>query len=46
MAKRYGFTTRVVRQDGVDLPGTMDYSDSRVNVAVKDDIVTEIVSLG
>jgi hypothetical protein len=46
MAKRYGFTTRVIRQDGVDLPGTMDYSDSRVNVAVKDDIVTEIVSLG
>ena len=29
----YGFTTRVIRQDGVDLPGTMDYSDSRVNVA-------------
>lgn len=45
-AKRYGFTTRVARQDGVDLSVTMDYSDSRVNVAVKDDIVVEILSLG
>ncbi len=40
----YGFTTRVARQDGVDQPMTMDYSDSRVNVAVEGDIVTEIVS--
>jgi hypothetical protein len=46
VAKRYGFTTRVARQDGVDLAVTMDYSDSRVNVAVKDDIVTEILSFG
>ena len=35
-----------LRQDGVDLPVTMDYSDTRVNVAVKDDIVTEILSIG
>jgi hypothetical protein len=45
-AERFGFATRVARQDGVDLPVTMDYSDSRVNVAVKDDIVVEIMSIG
>ena len=45
-AKQYGYTTRVSRQDGVDLPGTMDYSDSRVNVEVKDDIVVGIMSFG
>ena len=46
IAKRYGFTTRVARQDGVDLEMTMDYSEERVNVAVKDDVVTEILSIG
>jgi hypothetical protein len=46
VAKRYGFTTRVVRQDGVDLAGTADFSESRVNVAVEGDVVTEIVSIG
>jgi hypothetical protein len=46
VAKRYGFTTRVVRQDGVDLAGTADFSESRVNVAVESDVVTEIVSIG
>ncbi|HWM20795.1 MAG TPA: hypothetical protein VNO51_13970, partial [Ilumatobacteraceae bacterium] len=46
VAKRYGYTTRVSRQDGVDLPGTMDYNDSRVNVEVKDDIVIAIMSFG
>ncbi len=45
-ALRYGFATRVARQDGVDLSVTMDYSDSRVNVAVKGDIVAEIISIG
>jgi hypothetical protein len=46
VAKRYGYTTRVSRQDGVDLPGTMDYNDSRVNVEVKGDIVIAIMSFG
>jgi hypothetical protein len=46
IAKRYGFTTRVARQDGVDQSMTMDYSESRVNVAVEGDVVTEIVSIG
>jgi hypothetical protein len=46
VAKRYGFTTRVVRQDGVDLAVTDDFSESRVNVAVEADVVSEIVSIG
>jgi hypothetical protein len=46
IATRYGFTTRVARQDGVDQPMTMDYSESRVNVAVEGDVVTEIISIG
>ena len=46
LAKEYGFSVRVVRQDGVDQPVTDDFSDSRVNVAVEGDVVTAIVSIG
>jgi hypothetical protein len=45
-AEAVGYTFRVVREDGVDLPATADFNDWRVNVAVKDGIVTEIVSIG
>ena len=46
-----GLTLRVVRRDGEDLPGTMDFVEERVNVAVEtqDDgteVVTEVVSTG
>ncbi|HEX3089481.1 MAG TPA: hypothetical protein VHQ23_12560, partial [Ilumatobacteraceae bacterium] len=41
-----GWSVRVVRQDGVDLPITADFSDTRFNVAVKGDIVSEIVDIG
>ncbi len=46
-----GFTLRVVRRDGADLPGTLDFVENRVNVAVEtqDDgteVVTEVVSTG
>jgi beta-lactam-binding protein with PASTA domain len=46
-----GLTLRVVRRDGEDLPGTMDFVETRVNVAVEtqDDgteVVTEVVSTG
>ena len=46
-----GLTLRVVRRDGEDLPGTADFLDNRVNVAVEtqDDgteVVTEVVSVG
>ena len=46
MAKRYGFTTRVVHQDGVDLPGRWTTPTRASTSPSKDDIVTEIVSLG
>jgi hypothetical protein len=46
IATRYGFTTRVARQDGVDQPMTMDFSETRVNVAVEGDVVTAIISIG
>jgi PASTA domain len=46
-----GFTLRVLRRDGEDLPGTMDFVENRVNVAVEtqDDgteVVTEVISTG
>jgi beta-lactam-binding protein with PASTA domain len=46
-----GFTLRVVQRDGEDLPATMDFVETRVNVAVEtqDDgteVVTEVVSTG
>ena len=46
-----GLTLRVVRRDGEDLPGTADFVETRVNVAVEtqDDgteVVTEVVSIG
>lgn len=46
-----GLTLRVVRRDGEDLAATMDFVETRVNVAVEtqDDgteVVTEVVSSG
>jgi hypothetical protein len=41
-----GLTLRVVREDGVDLPVTADFSETRVNVAVETGTVTAVVSLG
>jgi len=41
-----GLTLRVVRDDGVDLAVTADFSSSRVNVAVDAGIVTGVVSIG
>ena len=46
-----GFTLRVVRRDGEDLPGTADFLENRVNVAVETqedgtEVVTEVVSIG
>jgi hypothetical protein len=45
-AKTFGYELRVVRQDGVDLAVTDDFSESRINVATKGDIVAEVVSIG
>ncbi|MFZ9629982.1 MAG: hypothetical protein ACO3C1_11595 [Ilumatobacteraceae bacterium] len=41
-----GWTVRPVRIDGVDQAATMDYSPTRINVAVEGGIVTEVVSVG
>lgn len=46
LAKTFGYELRVVRQDGVDLDITADFSESRINVATKGDIVSEIISIG
>lgn len=40
------FSVRVVREDGVDLPVTADFSPNRVNVAVDGGVVTQVVSIG
>lgn len=46
-----GFTLRIVRRDGEELPATMDFVEERINVAVEtqDDgteVVTDVVSTG
>ncbi len=45
-AEALGASVRVVEQDGVQLPATMDFSPSRVNVAVEGDLVTAIINVG
>lgn len=45
-AEACGWTTRVVRRDGEDLPVTMDLRMDRVNVEVTDGEVTAIVNIG
>ncbi len=46
LAKTFGYEVRVVRQDGVDLAVTADFSESRINVAVDNGVVTEVLSIG
>jgi hypothetical protein len=41
-----GVTLRVVRLDGEDLPATADYLPTRINVAVENDVITELISVG
>lgn len=41
-----GWTVRTARLDGEDLALTEDFSPTRVNVAVDDDVVTEILFIG
>jgi hypothetical protein len=49
-AEALGLTARIVEQDGVPLPVTMDFNPNRVNVAVTGEgdtaIVTSIVNVG
>ena len=46
LAETFGYEVRVVRQDGVDLAVTADFSESRINVAVDNGAVTEVISIG
>jgi hypothetical protein len=45
VAEQQGFTVRVVREDGEDLAVTDDFRQDRVNVAVVDGVVTEVVGV-
>lgn len=46
LAEENGWVVRVVRLDGEDLAATMDYVTNRVNVAIENGVVTEVVSIG
>lgn len=39
-------SVRAVERDGEPLPATMDFNPARINVAVENDVVTEVKSLG
>ena len=45
-AKKEGCAMRVVRRDGQDLAGTMDFSNTRVNVTETKGRIVRIVSIG
>ena len=45
-ASALGWSVRVVRQDGEDLAATADFSETRFNVALKGDVISEIISIG
>jgi len=45
-AHSHGCTVRVTRQDGKDLPATLDHRPDRVNVAVEAGKVTEVINVG
>jgi len=45
-AKRTGWSIRVMKQDGKNCMGTCDYNPSRINVAVVDGKITEIMGPG
>lgn len=44
-AATVGCTVRVLERDGEPLPGTMDLTNARVNVAVRDGRVTRVISV-
>ena len=45
-AKRTGWLVRVMRQDGENCIGTCDLNPGRINVAVVEGKITEIISIG
>lgn len=46
LAEQSGWTVRVARENGVDLALTMDLVETRVNVAVEDGVITEVLNIG
>jgi hypothetical protein len=45
-AKKLGWSIRVMKSDGKNCIGTCDYNPGRINIAVVDGIVTDILSVG
>ena len=45
-AKAAGWSLRVMRENGKNCMGTCDHNPGRINVAVVDERVTEVISLG
>ena len=45
-AAESGWEVRVARQDGVDLPVTLDFRENRINVAIEAGVITEVLSNG
>lgn len=46
LAELNGWTVRTAREDGVDLAVTADFVDTRLNVAVDNGTVTDVLSVG
>jgi hypothetical protein len=45
-ASKYDCTVRPVEVDGEPKAVTMDYSESRINVILKDDVITKVQGIG
>lgn len=46
VAKKAGYSLRVMEQDGGNCIGTCDFRTDRMNVAVEGDKVTKVLSVG
>ena len=46
VAAKHGYTLRTVFIDGKPQAATMDYSPDRLNVVLRDDVVTQLCSIG
>jgi len=46
LAEENGCTVRVIERDGESLPVTLDFNPARINVAVENDVVRGVKSLG
>jgi hypothetical protein len=46
LARGAGCEVRVARRDGEELPGILDLDPRRINVAVEDDTIVEVLDIG